>query len=279
MVKNITTTICMIFLLFTAELLQAQDLMYGSLTFNKAVNVSGKQRMLTQRMAKIYLYLLDNPEDFKAQKDLKITKLIFEKQLAILEKNTKSLLTQEKINKVKKTWKKYKAFLDSEPNEADAKRVINTNTTILKFANNVVEAIIVESKGDNHSDDSYLIEEDSELKDIINKAGRQRMLSQRLGLYYYANKKNLKTDATEEKLNGVFEELDNALNDLLISSFNNERIDEALGNVMALWDDVNTNKERLLKQGYKDIEIYKLSNSLTKMFNTVTNLYEKVRVE
>jgi len=257
----------------------SQDLMYGSLTFNKAVNISGKQRMLTQKMAKIYLYLINNPEDFKAKKDLKITRIIFEKQLGILEKNTEVPLTLNKISQVKKVWEKYKTFLSTQPNEGDAKKIINTNTTILKYANSVVEAIILESKGDNHSDDSYLIEEDIELKSIINKAGRQRMLSQRLALYYFANKQSLKTDVTYSRLNSVFTELDNALDDLLISSFNNERIDESLGDVMATWEDVKEHKEKLEKQGYSDIEIYKLSNNLTKAFNVITNLYEKIRVD
>ena len=279
MQRNIKKTITTIVLLFAVTLSFSQDLMYGSLSFNKAVNISGKQRMLTQRMAKIYLYLLDNPDDFKAVKDLKITTIIFEKQLGILGKNTKNTLTTERIALVTKTWDKYKSFLEGQPNQKNAVKIINTNTTILKQANSVVNAIILESKGDNHSDDSYLIEEDSELKNIINKAGRQRMLSQRLALYYFANKPGVKTDATFEKLNKVFAELDEALNYLLISSFNNERIDLALGDVMSLWEDVTIHKEKLLKQGYKDLEIYNLSNNLTKTFNTITNLYEKVRIE
>lgn len=272
-------TIFTIVLLFAVTLSFSQDLMYGSLTFNKAVNISGKQRMLTQKMAKCYLYLIDNPDDFKAAKDLKITKIIFEKQLQILGKNTSNTLTTERIATVKKTWEKYKSFLDGVPNKKNAVKIINTNTTILKQANSVVNAIILESKGDNHEDDSYLIEEDSELKNIINKAGRQRMLSQRLALYYFANKPDVKTDATFEKLNKVFGELDEALNYLLISSFNNERIDQSLGDVMSLWEDVTIHKEKLLKQGYQDLEIYNLSNNLTKTFNTITNLYEKVRIE
>jgi len=268
-----------LFLMVTVGYAQDQEFKYGTMTFNKAVNISGKQRMLTQRMGKIYLYLLDNPEDFKAKKDLKITKIIFEKQLAILETNTENILTLRRIKEVKDTWKKYKEFLESTPNKKDAVKIINTNTTILKYANNVVNAIIAESKDDSHSDDSYLIEEDSELKNIINKSGRQRMLSQRLALYYFANKPNLKTEGTESKLNSVFTELDNALDVLLICNFNNERIDQSLGDVMALWEDIKAHKEKLLKQGYNDLEIYNLSNDLTKTFNVITNLYEKIRVE
>ncbi len=265
-------------LFFAILLSYSQNSKYGTLSFNKAVNISGKQRMLTQRMGKIYLYLLDNPSDFKAKKDLKITKIIFEKQNLILAKNTSSSLTKSRLKDVENTWNKYKKFLASVPNKEDAVKIINTNSTILKYANNVVNTIILESKG-NDSLESDLAEEDSELKEIINKAGRQRMLSQRLGLYYFANKPGLKNSNTENKLRVVFKELDDALNDLLVSSFNNDRIDEALGDVLERWETIKNNKDRFFKQGYKDTEVYKLSNSLTKTFNRITNLYEKVKIE
>lgn len=251
--------------------------MYGTLTYNKAVNISGKQRMLTQKMGKTYLYLLNNPDDFKAKRDLKIAKILFEKQLSILEENSKSKKVNKELKIVKDTWNKYKLFLEAEPNKSDAIKIVNTNSTILKYANNVVNAIIIESKKGN-SNNSFQVQEDSELKEVINKSGRQRMLSQRMGLYYFANKPGLKTNGTLNKLQIVFKELDEALSFLLISNFNDERVDNALGDVLDLWDNVLEDKEKLYKQGYEDVEIYNLSNQLTKLYNIITNSFEKVRV-
>jgi len=281
MVQNITKTTLLLILSYILNVssIQAQGLEYGDLTFNKAVNISGKQRMLTQRMGKIYLFLLDNPRNSKAKKDLKITKIIFEKQLLILEKNAGSDLTKSRLKDVRDTWVKYKKFLNSRPNKEDAIKIINTNTTILKYANSVVNAIILESKENMNYKDSYVVEEDLELKEIINKSGRQRMLSQRLALYYFANKPRLKNPKVVAKLEKVFSELDTALNYLLISNFNNERVDEALGDVSEIWEELITKKERLFGQGYQDSDIYKLSNELTKNFNTITNLYEKVKIK
>ena len=282
MLLKLKTTTLLLILSFLLNLSNSYGQEYGDLSFNKAVNISGKQRMLTQRMGKIYLYLLDNPSDYKASKDLKITKLIFAKQLSILEKNAGASATKKRLKEVRSTWKKYEEFLNSEPNKEDAVKIINTNTTILKYANNVVNAIIEESKGkkaNSRERTEGLKEEDGELKQVINKSGRQRMLSQRLALYYFANKPGLKNEKVKNKLDKVFTELDDALNELLISNFNNGRIDESLGEVMSLWDDISTQKERLFKQGYEDYAMYKLSNDLTKTFNTITNLYEKVKIE
>ena len=256
----------------------SQSKEYGALTYNKAVNISGKQRMLTQRMGKIYLYLLDNPDDFKAKRDLRIAKILFEKQLSILEENSTSNKVKKELKIVKDTWKKYKSFLETTPNRVSAIKIINTNSTILKYANNVVTAIIKDSEAKNTSN-SFIVNEDSELKQVINKSGRQRMLSQRLALYYYATKPSLKAVNVVSKLDGVFKEIDEALSFLLISNFNDERVDAALGDVLEIWDRITTNKERLLKHGYSDSEIYEMSNQLTKLYNVATNSYEKVRVK
>ncbi len=277
MKKSIKVAYTFVFL-FAIQLTFAQN-EYGTLSFNKAVNISGKQRMLTQKMGKIYLYLLNNPTDFKAKRDIKITQIIFEKQNNILEKNASSNVTKNNIKEVKNTWNKYKKFLNSSPNKEDALKIINTNTTILTYANNVVNAVISEANTKNNAIDSDVAYEDNELKQIINKAGRQRMLSQRLALYYFATKPGLKSSNSQNKLKAVYEELDAALNDLLISSFNNDRIDNALGAVMAKWEGIQKNNERLFKQGYNDKEIYDLSNDLTKLFNRITSLYEKLKVE
>ncbi len=264
-------------LFFTIHICFSQKRDYGVLTFNKAVNISGKQRMLTQRMGKIYLYLLDHKDDAQAAKDLNIAMIIFEKQLSILEKNTTSFLTKNRLIEVRDSWEGYKYSLESYPNEKDAIDIIKTNSTILTYANDVVNAIISESKKET-SGNAVLDEEDLALKEIINKSGRQRMLSQRLALYYFANTSILKRSYDKEELENVFIELDDALNELLVSNFNNHRIDKVLGDVMVLWEKVKLDKTKFLKRGFENSEIYDLSNQLTTLFNKLTALYERIKL-
>ena len=79
-------------------------------------------------------------------------------------------------------------------------------------------------------------------------------------------------------LSNVFNEIDGAITMLLISNFNNEKIDEKLGVAMTKWENVKNNKEKLMNQGFKPSEMYQISNDLTKAFNAVTGLYEKVKI-
>ncbi|WP_299252038.1 type IV pili methyl-accepting chemotaxis transducer N-terminal domain-containing protein [uncultured Aquimarina sp.] len=289
MKKNLTLRSIMLLFLIgmivssTNTINAQQSVKYGMLTFNKAVNISGKQRMLSQKMAKSYLYLVENPSDTKAKRDLLTSKIIFEKQNGIINQNSGYKVTKDRIAEVDAIWVEFKKLIETTPNYDNAKKIIDLNTDLLKATNDVVSAVIVESKGANQNDANLLeddgsSESDLELKKMIDMAGRQRMLSQRLALYYFANQTTLKTKNSEQMLNNVFNELDGAITMLLISNFNNEQIDEKLGLAMSKWEYVKNNKEKLVNQGFKPLEMYKVSNDLTKAFNAVTSLYEKVKI-
>jgi len=289
MKNNLTSKFLVLFLTIgiglssTNTINAQQNLNYGILTFNKAVNISGKQRMLSQKMAKSYLYLVANPSDNKAKRDLLTSKIIFEKQNGIIGQNAGYKLTKDKLAKVDKIWIDFKKVLESSPNYDNAKKIIDLNTDLLRATNEVVSAVIMESKGAVRDDSNVFEEEtlgesDLEHKRIIDMAGRQRMLSQRLALYYYANQTTLKTKSSQSMLNNVFNEIDGAITMLLISNFNNDQIEEKLGVAMTKWELVKNNKKKLMNQGFKPSEIYKISNELTKAFNTVTALYEKAKI-
>jgi len=102
------------------------------LTFNKAVNISGKQRMLSQKMAKSYLYLVENPSDTKAKRDLLTSKIIFEKQNGIINQNSGYKVTKDRIAKVDVIWAEFKKLIETTPNYDNAKKIIDLNTDLLK---------------------------------------------------------------------------------------------------------------------------------------------------
>ena len=255
----------------------AQD-EFGKISFNKAVNISGKQRMLSQKMSKAYLYLLENPTNIKAKTELETSKVIFEKHNEILSKYAVSKETSKKIDEVNDIWSKLSETFTSTPNEAGAKKIITTNTLLLRKADEVVKSIILDAETSVQSESVDAIEQTVELKNIINISGKQRMLAQRLALYYFANTASLKNDLVENNLVGAYTSFDNAITDLLISDFNNDQIEQVLGEAMKDWNEFKSHKEDFLNHKMSSQEVYSRTNNLTKVFNKLTILYEKVKM-
>lgn len=140
-----------------------------------AINKAGRQRMLSQRMGKAWLALAHGIEKASAQGIMDKSLSLFDRQLVELKAFATTADIKETYTKLDSAWGEYKAILvGAVPDQRNAARMLQINATVLALAHQGTiqyETVMARPVGK-----------------LVNVAGRQRMLSQRMAMYYLAAK-------------------------------------------------------------------------------------------
>jgi len=140
---------------------------------NDAINKAGRQRMLSQRMAKAWLALVHKTESSTAQLVLDRSMALFDRQLIELKAYAPGAEIRKTYQELETAWSDYKgALVGRHPTRDGAGGLLNTDARVLALAHQgTVQYEAVSSKP---------------VGKLVNVAGRQRMLSQRMAKYFYA---------------------------------------------------------------------------------------------
>ena len=139
----------------------------------EAINRAGRQRMLSQRMGKAWLALVHGVEVARAQQVLDSSVALFERQLVELKAYAGSEEIRATYTALDAAWVGYKtALVGKVPARANAASVLQHSSAVLALAHQGTQ--------------QYEAALGKPLGKLVNVAGRQRMLSQRMALYYLA---------------------------------------------------------------------------------------------
>ncbi len=244
------------------------------------INLTGKQRMLTQKMSKEALLIASGIDIKQNKKNLKATIALFDKTIKGLyngDKNlglykTKDKEILEQLDLVSKLWKSFKKDVEKialgEVEKSTLEAIDKKNMPLLNNMNMVVQMYQDKSKSDL----------DPQIAKTINLAGRQRMLTQKMTkeLLLIANK--LKSNDNEKSLKSTGELFKDTLTDLVTNNkeaMNDPEISKRLANVKKLWDkyqNIIANSD-ISQKGQKESQEKqnKISKEITKELLTIAN--------
>ena len=175
------------------SLYSSQDKSNGSFALANDINLAGKQRMLTQKMAKDLLFINNNFKKKEYLKDFQNSRKLFTKTLEGLYngnkelhlKGTKLPMIVSKLNIVKELWQKEQPLLDAalkgkKVKEAIAaldKTLVKMNEAVVSYTNSLNRQKQVLAL---NSIINGFLNNNAQSKKRVNLSGKQRMLTQRM---------------------------------------------------------------------------------------------------
>ncbi len=261
------------------------DFMEEDNILKKTINLSGKERMLTQNMTKLALQSNLNIQREKSRKSLKKIADLYNKTLNGFKngdsdlglKATTNKKVKEQIAVVEKAWKPfYKAInkiVDGKDKDGKAlDYIIANNEKLLKLSNDLVEAYESSNTSVNYLEKARL--------HVVNVAGRQRMLTQKMTKEKLLILKGQKE--YEPKLAKTVKLFDTSLTALIkgdksqdITKPTNEKIIKQLEVVSKLWAELKPLYEKK-KNSVKELVIIITKNeTLLKEMDSMVKMAEK----
>jgi len=237
-------------------MLEAQTLTTGA-----AINKSGRQRMLSQRMAKDFLAIGAGIKVAESMKELDESASEFNENLRDLEIYSKNKETTDALAFVSMLWAKFRVSVLSTPNIETADKIMTDANNLMNASNIVVTKIVAESG--------------AKTAVLPNICGRQRMFSQKIAMLYIANSWGVNYKNLEKELEETIIAFDGGLNTLVTTPENTDDINKILKFQQSEWAFLR--KSFTLKDVHSmPATIFSSTNMILKDFDRATVLYAKI---
>lgn len=264
------------------------------------INLAGRQRMLTQRMAKDLLLISSGGEREKYLKDFHHSRILFDKTLkGLIDGDPKAGLVgtdlpdiRNQLILVRKLWSIKQRLLDKAVNEnSDVAEAISSLDKLRRQMNRAVGlyALSIERQKRNIRLDSLVNDYTKRRKAVrraVNLAGRQRMLTQRIAKLAIECRIGVDGDKKCEKMFDYAILYEKTLLGLLngdsgmgLEKCENRDAREQISKIAKVWKPFALSVVKLEKSGGKDkgayLDILSSNMKLLELSNRLVTIFEK----
>ncbi len=226
------------------------------------LNLAGKQRMLSQRIAKNYFYKGMGVNTSKSSKQLAESLAQFNQTLSKLDKEAQNKKIKKMLMYISLSNDDFMSMSSEAYSLENGALILDLSDSMLEGSQYIVKAL----REKTHKQSSILVD----------LAGKQRMLSQRIAKYYISYQAGIKDKNSIVQMNEAVKEFTEAQQKLMNNKTNSAEINAKLQKVDKLW--------KVVYDFYLDIEegglpviVYNTTDDIMKEMNKVTNMYIKLQ--
>ncbi|MEQ1535242.1 MAG: type IV pili methyl-accepting chemotaxis transducer N-terminal domain-containing protein [Burkholderiaceae bacterium] len=228
-----------------------------------AINKAGRQRMLSQRMGKAWLGLGQGIQSDSARRVLDVSMALFDRQLVELKAFAPAGETRNTYVQLEAVWSDYKAVLvGAVPAQEKAKMMLDHSGKVLALAH----------KGTG----LFELQSGKPAGKLVNIAGRQRMLSQRMAEFYLAKNWNVDVATSQTEMIKARDEFVPAMEILRNAPEATSEIKQELqlaDNQWLFFDNALKSNNASAKSA---ADVFVTSENLLQVMDRVTGMYAKI---
>jgi len=252
-------------ILFATVVAPIQPAQAAIANLNEAINKAGRMRMLSQRMAKAYCQIGQNILTDKSRRILELSVKLYQEHLDELKAFAPSADIKATYAELETIWQRYRQLLSGAPSLDNARLIAQINEDALRVAHLGTTQLELSAA--------------SSVGRLINIAGRQRMLSQRMAKFYMFRQWGIGSPAMDTEAQLAKREFLSALDALERAPENTDKIRGELALARTQWVFF---EQSLQRQGVGDKDpsyatnVASTSERILEVMDRVTNLYAQL---